>query len=338
MLDKALQRAWYNGAVWVYLLLPLALLFWLLSSLRKALYWSGLKAVWRAPVPVIVVGNISVGGTGKTPLTIALVQALQQAGLRPGVVSRGYGSQANHFPLQVTAAMPAAITGDEPLLIARRSQCPVVIAPDRTAAAKFLLAHHACDVIISDDGLQHYALARDMEIILVDGQRGLGNRMCLPAGPLRETAGRLQSADAVFVNSPSNREILQQFPCSAQIMQISASALINLHSGERIVIGDWTGPRNVAALAGIGNPQRFATTLTALGFSFTPHWFADHHVFRAEDLASINDEIVITTEKDAVKLGELADHRFWYLQVEAELPTAWLEQTVKHIQGLVRPS
>src|SRR5690606_19736513 len=225
-LEESLQRRWYGNPRWLWLLLPLELLFRLVTALRRLLYRRGILRSWRAPVPVLVIGNISVGGTGKTPVTIALCAALRQSGFRPGVISRGYRAQPPQFPHRVSADDSAAVAGDEPLLIARRTGCPVAIAPDRSAAAQLLLQHDDCDVLICDDGLQHYALQRDIEVAVVDAVRGFGNRHCLPVGPLREPLARLRTVDATLFNGgavsdPLNRRFA--FP-------LEASVFVNLHS------------------------------------------------------------------------------------------------------------
>ena len=204
---EALVRAWYDGAWWLWLLRPPEALFRLLAASRRHLYRSGLLPVYRAPVPVVVVGNITVGGTGKTPVVIALVESLQRRDIRVGVVSRGHGGRPTGSPCWVDAGSDAGQCGDEPLLIHRRTGCPCVVAPRRADAVRSLLARAAVDIVISDDGLQHYALARDLEIAVVDDQRGIGNGFCLPAGPLREPVQRLKTVDYVLVSRPHGRAV-----------------------------------------------------------------------------------------------------------------------------------
>ncbi len=291
---------------------PLALrlpahLFRRLVALRRQAYARGLLPVYRAPLPVIVVGNITVGGTGKTPLVIWLTQTLRGAGLRPGVVSRGYGGQARQWPQAVEAHSDPALVGDEPVLIARRTTCPVMVAPDRCAAIRALLARHDVDVIISDDGLQHYAMARDLEIAVIDGQRRLGNGWCLPAGPLREPATRLASVDWVVNNGGPAKP-------GEYLMRLEMTQAVNLRSGQRRPLADF-GP--VHAVAGIGHPQRFFAQLRQQGLRLTPHPFADHHRYTAQELAF--DGEVLMTEKDAVKCRHFAHEGLWYVPVQARL-------------------
>ena len=330
MLENILLKAWYRGARWVYLLLPLAGLYRGLVALRRFAYRRGLLSSWRAPVPVLVVGNITVGGTGKTPLTIALVQSLQKAGWKPGVVSRGYGSTADAFPVPVFADTPVSQSGDEPLLIARRCGCPVVIAPDRVAAAKHLLAEYDCDIIVSDDGLQHYALLRDIELLVVDGVRQFGNGLCLPAGPLREPLARISRVDAVVINDgPMPTLDVPAFP-----MRLVPGELVHINSGDRCAAVDWSKGDTVHAVAGIGNPQRFGQTLEALGFHPRSHWFADHFSYAAEDLAFADGLPVVTTEKDAVKLSGIANQHCWYLEVNAQLDPGLLQMLETRLRVL----
>jgi tetraacyldisaccharide 4'-kinase len=286
-------------------------------------------------VPVLVVGNVSVGGTGKTPVTIALCAALQQAGFKPGVISRGYRAQPPVFPHRVDPSDSADHCGDEPLLIARRTGCPVVIAPKRADAARALLQYHDCDVLICDDGLQHYALQRDIEIAVVDAARGFGNGHCLPLGPLREPLSRLQRVDAILLNgadneASSNREKRYGF-------RLQPSAFVNLHSGESVAPREWCAQYpQVHALAGIGNPARFFTTLRELGCTPIEHAFADHHTFTAEDLRFGDALPLVMTEKDAVKCVDFASAQHWYLQVGAALPDSLISALIGKLRAFQR--
>jgi tetraacyldisaccharide 4'-kinase len=311
---NALVRGWYQGSRWLCVLRPLEWLFRRLVLRRRAQYLSHPERVWQPPVPLIIVGNISVGGTGKTPLVLALLQWAQAAGYRPGVVSRGYGSNASQYPCLVVAGTNAAEVGDEPLLIVERSGCPLVIDPDRVAAAKHLLQQTDCDLIISDDGLQHYRLGRSLEILVLDSERGLGNGRCLPEGPLREPPERMDSVDLVVVNGEGAFR-----PAGAHVMQLIPGALRALDGSVSLRASGWSGARRVHALAGIGNPQRFFDSLRRLGFDPIPHSFSDHHAFSAEDLEFGDDLALIMTEKDAVKCRNLAPANSWYLPVEAQL-------------------
>lgn len=328
-LETHLTRRWYGRPGWLWLLWPLEGLYRALTALRRAAYRRGWLASWRAPVPVLVVGNIAVGGTGKTPVVIALCQALREAGWRPGIVSRGYGAQPLAFPHLVEAGDDAAVAGDEPLLLARRSQCLVVIAPDRASAVRELLRGQRCDVVICDDGLQHYALARDIELVVIDGGRGLGNRHCLPVGPLREPAARLAAVDALLINGGDGPAGL------GHRFQLRPTALVQLATGRRLAVEEWPqDQRRVHAVAGIGNPGRFFTTLRQLGFDVAEHPKPDHHRFTAADFSFGDDLPVIMTEKDAVKCTGLDDPRLWYLAVDAALPDFLLREITGKLAAL----
>lgn len=318
-LEQYLQRRWYSKPGLLWLLLPLEMLFRMLVATRYFFYRIGVLNSWRAPVPVIVVGNVSVGGTGKTPVTIALCAALQQAGFKPGVISRGYRAQPPAFPYVVSPSDSAVHCGDEPLLIARRTGCPVVIAPQRAAAARLLLQKFTCDVLICDDGLQHYALQRDIEIAVIDADRGFGNAHCLPLGPLREPLRRLRRVDAIVINgadSTGDGDNRYGF-------MLQPSAMVNLHSGESVAAREWCAQNpQVHALAGIGNPARFFTTMRELGCTPIPHAFADHYAFTSDDLRFDDTLPVVMTEKDAVKCADFATTQHWYLRVSAALPNS----------------
>lgn len=309
-----LQRQWYRLSVWHLVLMPLSWLFRLLVALRRLAYSTGLFKSFRLSVPVIVVGNITVGGTGKTPLVIWLVQQLQAVGFKPGVISRGYGAQ-NALPLEVTAQSNAQETGDEPLLIASHIDMPVFVCRDRVMAARALLgAHPTCDLLISDDGLQHYRLQRDIEIAVVDSQRQFGNRRLLPAGPLREPVSRMQEVDAVVCNG----EAVIGYPNTYR-MQLRASLLHQVSSPVNTLAADALQGKRLLAVAGIGNPERFFGQLRRMGLAFETRVFPDHHPFQAQDLQTQGIDAILMTEKDAVKCRAFAEAHWWYLPVEAEL-------------------
>ncbi|TQV81397.1 tetraacyldisaccharide 4'-kinase [Exilibacterium tricleocarpae] len=313
--------AWYRGRWWTWLLVPVSWLFRGLARARK-FYLQNLAPQRNkrpAPaVPIVVVGNITLGGTGKTPLLIALAQRLMAEGWRPGIISRGYGGRGGDYPLAVETSTSAAVAGDEPVLIARATGCPVVVGADRRAALKRLLADYPCDLVLSDDGLQHYQLPRDIEIVVVDGRRGLGNGHCLPAGPLREPPARLRSADWVVING----EIATPLVAAPVPMRLVPRHFCNLASGARRALNDLGDWRQVRAVAGIGHPERFFDTLRQLGLTVSEHRFADHHRYRTEDLQFPADQPLLMTSKDAVKCRELAtvSDNWWYLEVAAELP------------------
>jgi len=307
---KRLDEYWYQKNLISLLLLPLSVIFCSLSWLRRKCYRVGLLKSEQMPVPVVIVGNITVGGSGKTPLIISMIQLLKQAGYSPGVISRGYGGTARTWPQQVRKDSDPRVVGDEPLLIATRSNVPISVGPDRVAAAKKLLEFHQCDVILSDDGLQHYALARDIEIVVVDGIRRFGNGYCLPAGPLREKEKRLQEVDMIVANGLALR---REFPMDLRVIM-----LVNLKTGDTCELDNFK-PKHVHAVAGIGYPARFFTTLRKQGFEIEEHSFPDHFNYAINDL-DFNDELpIIMTEKDAVKCRLFASDNMWYLPVQAHL-------------------
>ena len=323
-----LIKAWYQGSAWLYCLWPLSLVYRVLISVRRQCYRLGLFKRYKASVPIIVVGNITLGGTGKTPLVIALCQELKQAGFKPGVISRGYGSQASVYPYEVTSKSPVAESGDEPLLIAKATACPVFISSNRQKSIEALLELHQCDVIISDDGLQHYALERDIEIVVIDGQRQFGNKACLPMGPLREPLSRLKNIDLAVINGTNTATLPLEMGANFN-MALTPLKFINLHNQKQITVEEWGAQKHVHAVAGIGNPGRFFSTLEALGFSVIPHSFADHYHYSASDLAFSDDKNVIMTEKDAVKVADFSKENHWYLSVEATLEPNFFEHILQ---------
>lgn len=318
-----LESYWYRLSPAHLLLLPASWLFGALAATRRLLYRLGILKSHRLPVPVVIIGNISVGGTGKTPLTLAVAGHLAAQGMHPVIVSRGYGGTASQQ--QVAPDSEAGQVGDEPLLMARRGICPVWVGTDRVATARAALAAHPeCDVVLCDDGLQHYRLQRDFEIVVVDGARRFGNGLLLPAGPLREGAWRLATADAVVVNGGA--------PANGQYgMQLSGAVFYNLKHPERTArAADLKGAR-LHAVAGIGHPQRFFDHLAELGLQVTPHAFADHHPYAASDLEFADCDALLLTEKDAVKCAPFADERYWALRVEAQVDSALFAQLLRKI-------
>ena len=311
------ERHWYRLSALSLVLWPLSLVYRLLAALRRTAYRRGILPAVRLPVPVIVVGNIVVGGTGKTPLVLALAAKLRANGRKPGIVSRGYGGSAA-APMQVDVASAVDLVGDEPLLLARHSGCPVWIGRDRAGAASGLLAAHPeCDLLILDDGLQHYRLARDIEIAVED-ERGAGNGLLLPAGPLREPASR--RVDAWVVNSAPSGSHEPSFR-----MELRGDTFRNLQQPTLSVPASALAGRNLHAAAGIGNPQRFFDHLARLGLATVNHAFPDHHAYVAGELDYGDCDALLMTGKDAVKCEAFARAHWYALQVEAELAPAFFE-------------
>jgi tetraacyldisaccharide 4'-kinase len=326
-----IERYWQKVTSLALLLYPLSLVFRLAVFGRKMLYRLRILPGTRLPVPVIVVGNISVGGTGKTPLVLWVVALLAQRGLRPGIVSRGYGG--SDAVQSVTPDSDPAVVGDEPVMLARRCDAPIWVGRDRIAAANALLAAHpACGVIVCDDGLQHYRLARDVAVAVVDGERGLGNGWMLPAGPLREPPARLATVDAVVVNGASPAGMMLRARAVFS-MALRGSTFRNLLNPDHCVAPEYFAGRRVHAIAGIGNPRRFFTHLQHLGLEFTAHPFPDHHAYTAADIAPFHADEVVMTEKDAVKWRGFATERGWALVVDAEVDPAFGELIARSIAG-----
>ncbi|MFW6092780.1 MAG: lipid A export permease/ATP-binding protein MsbA [Pseudomonadota bacterium] len=314
--ESWMARGWYSNGGWTRLLKPAAWLFQRLAARRRRAHATGSRKPWYAPVPVVVVGNIAVGGTGKTPLVIYLAHWLRERGFSPGIVSRGYGGRSA-CPMTVGAATDPELAGDETPLIAGRTGCPVVVCPDRVRAVAHLLETAPVDIVISDDGLQHYALGRTLEIAVVDGSRGLGNGLCLPAGPLREPPERLDEVDLVVVNGAGLG--LRDDECP---MTVTAGEFVRVTTGERLDVGRFAAlhPR-AHAVAGVGNPARFARTLEGLGLQPLLHPFPDHHRFEGSEVVFDDDLPVVCTEKDAVKLRllEALPQQCWYLEIDVAL-------------------
>lgn len=317
---------WYqsnlSAIVLKWLLSPFSLLFLVISSLRRWLYHRGILTSYKAPVPVVIVGNLSVGGNGKTPVVIWLVQQLQQQGINVGVISRGYGSQAKQYPRLVTSQDDPVETGDEPLLIAKRTQVPVCISPNRQQAIEHLLANFPCDVIISDDGLQHYKLQRDKEIVVIDSQRLFGNGFVLPAGALREPISRLNSVDWIINNGEKNS-------FSTTVMTLEPHYAVNLVSNEKCPLSHFI-QQDITAIAGIGNPQRFFSMLKKLKINVLESYaFRDHQVFSLALFEQFDQQRpLFMTEKDAVKCQKFARPNWWYVPVEAEINSLEGEQFI----------
>ncbi|MHB1332071.1 MAG: tetraacyldisaccharide 4'-kinase [Sulfuriferula sp.] len=317
MVSRWITRQWQGTTLWHALLIPLSWVFSLVSGLRRALYRRGWLRVKILPVPVIVIGNISVGGTGKTPLVAWLAQALIARGWHPGVISRGYGGNT-HIPQQVGISSDATHVGDEPVLLAGLLSCPVWVGRDRPAVGRALLiAHPQVNVLISDDGLQHYRLARDVEIAVVDGVQGFGNGRLQPAGPLREPVGRLSNVDAIVVNQPVTALLDLPVTLPAYSMYMQGENFVNLADPSRTACAADLAGQATHAIAGIGRPQRFFEQIAALGISAQNHAFPDHYVYRASDLAYSGQ--ILMTSKDAVKCSAFATQNMWALPVQASI-------------------
>ena len=324
-LNRWWYQSWLHPLLWF--LIPLTWLFIVFSALRRLSFKIGLRRSYRAPVPVVVVGNISVGGTGKTPLTVALVTALLERGYKPGIVSRGYGGHGP-FPQAVTASSDPNQVGDEPYMLHAITNVPVVVSPKRSQAARMLLEEHACDVIISDDGLQHYALARDIEFAVVDTKRGLGNGWRLPCGPLRESKRRLKRVDYVLCNGTDPIDVgsAKTIPMQIQALgwhRVADQQAIETPDGESVI-----------AVAGIGNPRRFFDLLSTQNLHITEtRVFADHHAYQASDFFDVSNLYpLVMTEKDAVKCRSFARPHWYYLKVGAVLPADFIEQFIQRVQ------
>jgi len=324
-----LLKAWYSPHP-IWFLIPLAWLFWLLSSLRRGAYRLGVLPVAALPVPVVVVGNVTVGGTGKTPFVLWLAVELQKRGHRPGIVTRGYGGSGQGERL-VPADADAATAGDEAILLARRSLVPVAAGRDRVAAARLLLGRNV-DVILSDDGLQHYRLPRAHEIVLLDGSRGLGNRWLLPAGPLRESEHRLGMVQQVVIKETPGGSFT--WP-DALRMRLQADAAVSLSDGTRRPLASFGGKR-VHALAAIGNPDQFFASLETTGLKVDGRPLADHATLTAADLAFGDDAAVFMTEKDAVKCTGLDLKNHWYVEVSAHFEPAEAERLLASIARILK--
>ncbi len=320
--QEVIQTAWRRKNALFYLVLtPLSWLFALLTSIRRFAYQEGFCKSYALPVPVIVVGNINVGGSGKTPVVMWLVAQLTKNGYNPAVISRGYGGSIK-VPTNVNASTPASLVGDEPVLIANRCTCPVWVGANRVEVATALLkAHPECNVIISDDGLQHYRLKRDIEIAVVDAEHHEKNARLLPAGQLRESLKRLNLVDAIVCNGPKSE---QQSDEAFYPMQLVGDKFYNLADVETHAVAADFKHKTIKAIAGIGKPARFFEHLLQLGMTFVSVSFDDHYAFCAEDLAKIDCDVLIMTEKDAVKCKPFAQAHHWVLPVEASIDEALL--------------
>jgi tetraacyldisaccharide 4'-kinase len=319
-------KAWYRPSyTWLtFLLLPFSYLFRFIVAIRYFFYRAGFKKTHHLPVRVIVVGNITTGGTGKTPFVIWLAQFLWEHGWQPGIVTRGYGGIKNKVPQFVEKNASPSQVGDEAILLRQRVNCPVAVCVDRVAAAQALIAQHQCNIIISDDGLQHYSLARDLEIAIIDGDRRLGNNAMLPAGPLREPASRLKRVDFIVAQ--------QQAKLNEYLMRLEGNYLVSLLDHSKMAIADLKD-KKVHAVAAIGNPQRFFANLSNHGLQLIEHIFPDHYLYQPADFSFQDQLPIVMTEKDAVKCKIFADARFWYLPVETKLDVRFEHALLNKLKG-----
>ncbi len=328
-MQMALDNYWYHKNAVAISLLPLSGLFRVITGLRKLFYRIGLLKSVSLPVPVIIVGNINVGGTGKTPLVIHLSNLLYRQGYQPGVITRGYGGKQSTRPQLVTAGSDAYDVSDEAVLLATRCPCPVVISTDRVSSSQLLL-NHGCNIIISDDGLQHYRLQRDIEIAVVDGERGFGNGYLMPAGPLRETTERLESVDFIVTNGESHRYSSTR----SFLMRLKAHSFKSLHNTDEKNASDFLG-KEVHAIAAIGNPRRFFDLLRQLGLIIKEHSFTDHYRYSTSDIEFDDDLPVIMTEKDAVKCRQIVKaEKYWHLPIEADLEDEFNQKLLNKLNDL----
>lgn len=307
---KIFESIWYQGEknLNYYLLLPVSWVFFIVTLVRRKLYQFKILKSIHFKVPVIVVGNLTVGGTGKTPLVIYLAKLFAEKGLKAGIVMRGYGAKCQQFPRLVLPESDPDQMGDEAVLIARETHCPVVIDPKRPVAIAKLLSEFSIDVVLSDDGLQHYKMARDIEIVVVDALRKFGNGQLLPAGPLRETTARLHTADYVIYNGGQNPADINMQTIPGEIYH-----LVN----KRLLAKDHD---RINAVAGIGHPERFFELLSAQGFDLIRHVFPDHHAYKAKDIQFDNVFPIVMTTKDAIKISAFANDRCYVMPITTELP------------------
>lgn len=326
MLIKKIQNSWYNKSGLTTFLQPLSWLFCLLVQIRRLLYRIKIIRTTKLDVPVVVVGNITVGGTGKTPLVIELANLLKKQGYHPGIISRGYGGKARTWPQQVRCDGDPTMVGDEAILIARRTRCPMAVGPDRVASAQALLKYTDCNVIISDDGLQHYTLGRDIEIAVIDGIRRYGNGKCLPAGPLREPIKRLDQVNFKVTNGVAGPD---EFA-----MTYKADKLCRADAPDVTLDISSLKNQTVHAIAGIGNPQRFFDNLKLSGLDIIEHAFPDHYPFKKSDLDFGEIQPIVITEKDAVKCQRFYLHNVWYQPINAILDNQFTEQLLVMLERI----
>ena len=315
--------SWYKKSLWLYLLYPFSLIFSYLTSLRRKRFLTNKITSFKSEVPIVVVGNLTIGGTGKTPLVKYIVTELKNKGYKPGIVSRGYGGKFKET-LQVTSETPVKHTGDEAQILAKLD-VPFYIDKNRVRAVKKLSKNHDCDVIISDDGLQHYKMGRQVEIAVIDGKRRFGNNLTFPAGPLRESSKRIDTVDFIVNNSGPTEE-------GEYLMNISPTKFVHLKSGKSYSIENWPMHKQVHAVAGLGNPGRFFDLLDKLGFDIIRHPFPDHHNFLSSDIFYLDHLPIVMTEKDASKCKDFDNNKIWYLKIDADLNNKFIDNLDKKLK------
>ena len=318
-------ESWYKKSLWLYLLYPFSLLFSYLTTRRRNKYLENKKETFKSDIPIIVVGNLTIGGTGKTPLVKYIALELLQKGYKPGIVSRGYGGKFKET-LQVTESTSVKETGDEAQILAKLN-LPFYIDKNRVRAVKNLIRNHDCDVIISDDGLQHYHMGRDIEIAVIDGKRRFGNNLTFPAGPLRESKKRLDKVDFIVNNSGPTHD--DEF-----LMNISPSKFVHVKSGKSYSVEDWPMHNQIHAVAGLGNPGRFFDLLDRLGFDSIRHPFPDHHNFSSSDIFYLDHLPIVMTEKDASKCKDFDNNKIWYLTIDADVSNKFIEKLDTKLKAL----
>ena len=334
--ERLLTHIWYENSLIFLFFLPISWIYGFTVKLRRILYQFNFLSSYKASVPVIVVGNISIGGTGKTPLVIEIANKLAESGFSPGIICHGFGSKIGNLPIEVSKTNAPAEVGDESIVIARKVNCPIVVHPNRALAAR-TLEKKSVDVIIVDDGLQHYGLKRDIEIIVIDGDRGLGNKKLLPAGPLRESQQRLKEVDYIFVQSKNFSETIIEFEQTNNIINfyLDGSLAYKINNHESKNLHDFKG-QHVHAIAGIGNPERFFNFLAGFGIKVTPHFFYDHVPLESVDL-EFNDNLnILMTEKDAVKCRFFTEKNIWYIPVHLKFQNSTNLNWLKQIEDILK--
>lgn len=336
--SRWLQDAWYQEKYILPLLIPFSLLYENIVRFRFYLFKTGVLKKTKMPVPIIIIGNITVGGTGKTPLILYLASFFRKEGYKPGIISRGYGGNSKTWPQWVDAQSQAKYVGDEAVLMAKKADCPLVVGPNRVKAAQMLLDKTSCNIILSDDGLQHYALERDIEIAVVDGERGFGNGHTLPCGPLREPLARIQKVDLVIINGEI--ESANNWATHGSIaeiieftMAISGKIAANLLTKEEKSLNHFSKAL-CHAVAGIGNPNRFFKLLEGENINLQTHAFPDHHQFTLEDITFEDDQPILMTEKDAVKCIDFAQNKHWYVPIKAIPQQQFLDKLLRSVREI----